>query len=96
MLTPIYDTIIAQIDKPEQTSASGFIIPESVQDRPQYATVIAVGPGRHTNTGDLIPTPFTTGDTILYNPYAGREITHEGETYLILQPAEVIAITAHA
>jgi chaperonin GroES len=54
--------------------------------------VLAVGPGRRSDSGDLIPVDVAVGDKVVYSKYGGTEITIEGEDLLILQARDVLAI----
>jgi len=77
----------------ESTTASGLVIPDTAQEKPQQGDVLAVGPGRRSDqTGDLVPMDVAEGDTVVYSKYGGTEITVEGEDLLILNARDVLAI----
>jgi chaperonin GroES len=81
------ELVIAQVEKAENKTESGIILPDSAIQRPQYATVISVSDD-HAKT--------KPGDTILIRKHAGTEITHEGQDYLVLHINEILAITGKA
>jgi len=77
----------------ESTTASGLVIPDTAQEKPQQGDVLAVGPGRRSEqTGELVPMDVAEGDTVVYSKYGGTEITVGGEDLLILNARDVLAI----
>lgn len=91
-LQPLEDRIVVRSNEAESTTASGLVIPDTAQEKPQQGEVIAVGPGRRSDqTGDIIPVDVSVGDTVVYSKYGGTEITVEGEDLLILNARDVLA-----
>jgi chaperonin GroES len=91
-LQPLEDRIVVRPGESEETTASGLVIPDTAKEKPQQGEVLAVGPGRRTeSTGELVPLDVTTGDTVVYSKYGGTEITVEGEDLLILSSRDVLA-----
>ena len=90
-LQPLEDRLVVRPAEAEETTASGLIIPDTAKEKPQQGEVLAVGPGRRSDTGDLIPVDVNVGDKIVYSKYGGTEITVEGEDLLILQARDVLA-----
>ena len=77
----------------ESTTASGLVIPDTAQEKPQQGDVLAVGPGRRSEqTGELVPMDVAEGDTVVYSKYGGTEITVGGEDLLILNARDVRGI----
>ena len=91
-LQPLEDRIVVRSSEAESTTASGLVIPDTAQEKPQQGEVLAVGPGRRSDqTGELIPVDVAVGDTVVYSKYGGTEITVEGEDLLILNARDVLA-----
>ena len=91
-LQPLEDRIVVRSSEAESTTASGLVIPDTAQEKPQQGEVIAVGPGRRSEqSGDIIPVDVAVGDTVVYSKYGGTEITVEGEELLILNARDVLA-----
>tara|TARA_B110000116_G_C16448408_1_gene408188 strand:- start:13 stop:300 length:288 start_codon:yes stop_codon:yes gene_type:complete len=89
---PLGDRIlIKRIDEAEQVSGS-IIIPDTAKEKPQQAEVIAVGPGRRGDDGDLIALDVQPGQTVLVGKYAGNEIEVSGEEFVILSEDDVLGI----
>jgi len=92
-LKPLYDKIVVKVEEPkEQRTASGIIIPDTAQEKPQVGEVIAVGEGRLLQNGEVKPLKVKVGDHVVFNRYAGTEVILEDDTYLILSEDEVLAI----
>jgi chaperonin GroES len=91
-LHPLEDRIVVKPQDAESTTASGLVIPDTAKEKPQQGSVLAVGAGRRSDSGDLIPMDVSQGDTVVYSKYGGTEITIEGEDLLILSARDVLAI----
>jgi chaperonin GroES len=92
-LKPLDDRIVVKPNEAEQTTASGLVIPDTAKEKPQQGSVIAVGPGRWSDTtGTHAALDVKVGDTVLYSKYGGTEVTVEGQDYLILTSRDVLAI----
>ena len=86
-ITPLADRVIIQQAEAETTTASGIIIPDTAQEKPQKGTVIAVGKGTKEN-----PMTVKSGDNILYGKYAGTELKYNGSDYMIMKESDILAI----
>ena len=86
-ITPLADRVIIQQAEAETTTASGIIIPDTAQEKPQKGTVIAVCKGTKDN-----PMTVKAGDTVLYGKYAGTELKHNGSDYMIMKESDILAI----
>lgn len=94
-LKPLDDRIVVKPNEAEERTASGLVIPDTAQEKPQQGTVVAVGPGRWSDdTGKHSPLDIKVGDTVLYSKYGGTEVTHEGDDLLILTSRDVLAIVS--
>ena len=91
-LTPLADFIITEETAVEEKTQSGLYIPETAVDKPQVATVLAVGEGVFNTEGKRIPVEIKTGDKVLHYAHAGALIKHDGKEYRIFRPADIIAI----
>jgi chaperonin GroES len=76
----------------EQVTSSGLVIPDTAQEKPQEAEVIAVGPGRVDDKGNRIPVDVAVGQTVIFSKYGGTELKYGGEEYLVLSARDVLAI----
>lgn len=86
-MKPINDRVVVKPAPAETKTAGGIIIPDNAQEKPQKGTVVAVGPGK-----EGIALTVKEGDVVLYGKYAGQEIKHEGEDYLIMREDDILVI----
>jgi chaperonin GroES len=92
-IRPLEDRVLVTLDEGEQTTASGLVIPDTAKEKPQQGTVIAVGPGKRSDTtGDVIPLDVKAGDTVLFSKYGGTEVKVDGQDYLILSARDILAV----
>jgi chaperonin GroES len=76
-----------------EKTASGIVIPDTAEkERPQEGTVVAVGPGKYNEDGELIPMSVKKGQTVLFAKYGPSEIKVEGKEYLIAREDDILAI----
>ena len=92
-IRPLEDRILVRPEEGEETTVSGIVIPDTAKEKPQEGTVIAVGPGKRSDTtGDVIPVDVKEGDRVIYSKYGGTEVKVEGEELLILSARDVLAV----
>lgn len=91
-LKPLHDRIVVEAAAKEEVSSGGIILPDSAQEKPLKGTVIAVGPGKRLDSGQIATMDVSVGDTILYGKYAGTEVTVDGKDYLIVRSEDVLAV----
>ena len=84
---PLHDRVLVQAAAAEEKTASGIIIPDTAKEKPMRGTVVAAGPGKKDE-----PMTVKAGDTVLYGKYAGTEVNHEGQDYLIMRETDILAI----
>ena len=89
---PLHDRILIKRIEEKETVRGGIIIPDTAKEKPQEAEVVAVGNGKKTEDGKVIPLDVKKGDRILIGKYSGTEIKMEDEEYLILREDEVLGI----
>ena len=91
-LKPLNDRIIIEPSEAETRTASGLVLPDSAQEKPQRGRVLAVGPGKRLDNGTLSVPDVSVGDTVLYGKYAGTEVKLSGKDYVILRAEDVLGI----
>ena len=85
-IKPLADRVLIRPAAQEEKTVSGIIIPDSAKEKPLKGEVVAVGDGTKDEAMVL-----KAGDTVLDGKYAGTEIEHEGEKYLIMRQSDVLA-----
>ena len=88
---PLSDRIVVKPEPAEEKTASGIILPDTAQEKPQMGKVMAVGPGKSSDSGELIKMTLKKGDKVLYGKYSGTEITVNGDDVLIMRESDILA-----
>ncbi len=89
---PLHDRILVKRIEEKEAVKGGIIIPDSAKEKPQEGEVVAVGNGKKTEEGKIIPLDVKAGDRILLGKYSGTEIKIDDEEYLILKEEEVLGV----
>lgn len=90
---PILDHIIVRpASTDEDAFHGGIMIPDAARRRPSKGIVTAVGPGRRTDRGVLIPMTVQVGDLVHYNRHTGIEVTLGGAGYLVMRDDDVLCV----
>jgi chaperonin GroES len=91
-IRPLQDRVLVQRVEEEEKTAGGIIIPDTAKEKPQEAVVVATGPGKVQDDGNLTPLDVKVNDRVLFGKYAGTDITLDGEDYVILREEDILAI----
>jgi len=91
-LSPLHDRVIIKPSQPEEVTKGGIIIPDTAKEKPMQGEVVAVGPGKLTDDGKIIPLTVKVGDKVLYGKYSGTEVEINGEQFLIMRESDIFAI----
>tara|TARA_B100000963_G_scaffold174966_1_gene152196 strand:- start:4044 stop:4313 length:270 start_codon:yes stop_codon:yes gene_type:complete len=86
-IKPLADRVLVEPSEAETTTASGIIIPDTAQEKPQKGTIVATGNGKKDE-----PLTVKVGDTVLYGKYSGTELKYEGKDYMIMRESDILAI----
>ena len=84
-LVPVEDRVVVKLLEKEETTKSGIVLPDTAQEKPSKGKVIAAGPGKYSEKGELLPMPCKEGDVVVFAKYAGTEIKLDGDDYLVLR-----------
>jgi chaperonin GroES len=91
-IKPLHEKVVVERMEAEGKSAGGILIPDSAKEKPMRGVVIAVGPGRVLENGDVKALEVKKGDKVLFGGYAGSEVKLEGKDYLIVNESEIYAV----
>ncbi|HYP24763.1 MAG TPA: co-chaperone GroES [Actinomycetota bacterium] len=91
-IKPLEDRILVRPEEGQETTVSGIVIPDTAKEKPQEGTVLAIGPGKRSDTGEIVPMDIKVGDRVMYSKYGGTEIKVDGDELLILSSRDVLAI----
>jgi chaperonin GroES len=91
-IRPLQDRILVKrVDEEEKTSG-GIIIPDSAKEKPQDGLVVAVGPGKTLESGEVSAPGVKKGDRILFSKYAGTDVSVDGDEHIIIREDDVLAV----
>ena len=90
-IQPLADRIVVKVLEAKEVTRGGIVLPDTAQEKPQEAEVIAVGKGKISD-GKVVTPEVKVGDKILFGKYTGTEITMDGKEYLILKEEDILAI----
>jgi len=91
-IRPLSDHIFVEALEEEKITKGGILIPATAEEKPIMGKVIAVGSGKKTNEGKIIPMSVKEGDKVLFTKYAPNEIKIEGKDYLVIREDDILAI----
>lgn len=95
MLQPFDARVVVKKPQREEQTASGIILPDTVNEQGQTAlgVVLAVGQGsRNMTTGKFMPIPIDVGQTIVYTKFSATEVQHDGEEYFVVAERDIVAV----
>ena len=96
-LEPLEDRVVVKpLEEETQRTPTGIIIPDTAKEKPQEGEVVAVGPGRKTEDGKVIPPDVKKGDRILMGKYSGTDVKIDGTEYTILREDDVLGVLAQS
>ncbi|MFQ5873386.1 MAG: co-chaperone GroES [Dehalococcoidia bacterium] len=88
---PLGDGVVIKPTEREEVTASGIVLPDTAQEKPQEGEVIAVGPGRVSDDGKRTPMEVKKGDKVLFRKYSGTEVKEGDVEYLIVKESDIVA-----
>ena len=91
-IRPLHDRVLLKRWEEEKTSPGGIVIPDTAKEKPATAEVIAVGPGKPLDNGELRPLTVKPGDKVLVGKYAGTEVKLDGTEYVVVREDDIFGI----
>lgn len=89
---PLGDRVIVEQQEAEAKTASGIVLPDAAQEKPQQGTVLAVGEGKYNDKGEITPLQTKVGDVVIFSKYGGTELKDGGKEFLIIKESDILAI----
>ncbi len=90
-IKPLLDRVVVKSEEAEETTKSGIVLTASAQEKPQFATVVAVGPGGVVD-GKEVEMYVKVGDKVITSKYSGTEVKLDGEEYNIVRQSDILAV----
>ena len=91
-IKPLADRVVVEPKIAEEKTKGGIILPDTAKEKPVEGTIVAVGTGKKTDNGQMIPLEVKIDDRVLYGKYSGTEIVIDGSNYLIMRESDLFAI----
>lgn len=91
---PTEDRLLLEPVEADEVTTGGIILPDSAREKPQRATVIAVGPGKLLDSGARGEMSVSIGDEVFFGKYSGTEIDMDSDTYVVIRESDILAIVA--
>jgi chaperonin GroES len=91
-IRPLHDRLVVRRLEEETTTAGGIVLPDSAAEKPSQGEVLAVGPGKTLDNGDIKPLDVKVGDKVIFGQYGGSTVKLDGEELLILNESEVFGV----
>lgn len=91
-LKPLGDRILIRPLEARDQTKGGIVLPDTAKEKPQEGEIVAVGEGKRSDEGKVIPLSLKVGTKVLYGKYSGTEVTIDGEEYLIIREEDVLGI----
>ncbi|TAL55610.1 co-chaperone GroES [Pandoraea sp.] len=91
-LRPLHDRVIVKRLDNETKTASGIVIPEAAAEKPDQGEILAVGPGKKDDKGNLMALDVKVGDRVLFGKYAGQSVKIDGQELLVMREEDLMAV----
>lgn len=91
-IKPIGDHVLVKRSNAAEVSAGGIVLPENAKEKPKEGKIIAVGNGKVLDDGKRSEFVVKPGDRVIFTSYAGTEVKHDGEDYLVMTEGDILAI----
>ena len=92
-IRPLHDRVVVKRSDEEEAKIGGLFIPDSAKEKPQQGEVVAVGNGKKTEEGKVIPLDVKVGDRVLFGKYSGSDVPKTyGDDHLIMREDEVLGV----
>jgi chaperonin GroES len=91
-LRPLHDRVIVKRLENETKTASGIVIPDNAAEKPDQGEVLAVGPGKKNDKGELSPMAVKVGDRVIFGKYSGQTVKVDGDELLVMREDDLMAV----
>lgn len=89
-IKPLLDRVVLKVEEAEEKTKSGIILSSAAQEKPQFASVVAVGPGGVVDSKE-VKMYVSVGDKVIASKYAGTQVKIDGEEYTIVNQSDILA-----
>lgn len=91
---PLGDRVLVEVLEAEEVTRGGIVLPDTAKEKPQQGKVVAVGKGKISEDGKIVPLEVKTGDKVLFGKYAGTELKMDEKNLLMLKEEDILGIVS--
>jgi chaperonin GroES len=91
-IRPLHDRVILKRLEEERKSAGGIVIPDTAAEKPEQGEILAVGKGKMTDEGKLLPLEVKVGDRVLFGKYSGQTVRVKGDELLVMREEDIMGV----
>ncbi len=91
-IRPLHDRVVIERLEEERTSAGGIVIPDSATEKPMRGKVVAVGPGKLADNGNVVPLSVKKGDEVLFGKYSGTEVKIGSRELVVMREDDIMGV----
>jgi chaperonin GroES len=91
-LRPLHDRVIVKRLDQETKTSSGIVIPDNAAEKPDQGEVLAVGPGKRNDKGDVNALSVQVGDRVLFGKYSGQSVKVDGDELMVMREEDIMAV----
>jgi len=91
-IKPLGAHVLVKRSEAADTSAGGIVLPENAKEKPKEGVIVAIGNGKVLDDGERSVFQVKKGDRVIFASYAGTEVKHGGEDYLVMEESDIFAI----
>ena len=91
-LRPLHDRVIVKRLDQETKTASGIVIPDNVAEKPDQGEILAVGPGKKNDKGEVMTLAVKVGDRVLFGKYSGQSVKVDGDELMVMREEDIMAV----
>ena len=91
-IRPLHDRVLVKREEEERKTASGIVLPDSATEKPNRGEIVAAGPGKSNDKGEVRQIGVNVGDNVLFNQYAGTKVKVEDEELLMMGEDDILAV----
>lgn len=91
-IRPLHDRVLVRREEEEQKTAGGIVLPDSASEKPNRGEVVAAGPGKSNDKGEIREIGVKVGDKILFSQYAGTKVKVDGDELLMMGEDDILGV----
>ena len=91
-IRPLHDRVVIKRKEEETTTPGGIVLPDTATEKPVRGTVVAIGPGKILDNGQVIPVGVKAGEDVLFGKYSGTEVKLSGEELIVMREDDIMGV----